>query len=1018
MSGFKSAIEVFDAVAEVPHGEGNPMQNPIWKLVSLAGVIGLTCLAVVVLQRNAPQTDQGLLDPVDQTETSTDSDGASAENSAGEPPVSSPENPAPGQPSEPRIEPTPVTNPAFAASDPTASSEPDPFQTGGIDFNSQPTFDPQPADDEIRTVSHSQSSAASDPNPTKVTAAQTEENPFAAFETKPKPTDTQPSPDSVPVPENLLTGPDLPSGSVEFPGTEASDSEDPPALIETETPRLLVPQSDPSFAETEENPFQDGPALVPNQAESSTGEIRRTAGWEDPTEPTESNTAAVDDPFPALDLPELDSKTEPQDELPTLDAFPELPTDLDNPAAAVRSTDEAAETNPFAPAEALGDPIPTQPDSALDTAGTSSPAATADPFDPFALDAQAQPANNESDPAAATTDSGQTKDEFPELDGLFPDLKTPAAATSPGADKPSAQPAAADTTSADFPTLAIESSTDTNELNPQIESADDGGSENPFPGLPAEFPSTDPAQPAPTLAVDEAPAAVESTDSDPSTAQPISAAADDFPSLETVPQRTRQPAEPNPFVGEATADSSLQPKILRPQLKIEKSAPDTAILGQPFIYRIKVRNVGSTAARDVIVEDRIPKGAELTGTIPRAELVDKKLTWRYPELGVNEEVEIAIRVVPREHGPIGSVATVTSVAQVAAQTQITSPKLQLTLKAPEEVDLGEPVAFDFVIQNTGTGVADNVVIHNVLPTGLSHPQGNDLEYEVGTIKPNETRQIRLTLQTTRAGEVINEAVVSGHGLQNVKASAAVKILGHRLKLTRTSPKSRYVGLEMEFENKIENASSRSVQQAVVVETIPEGLEFVEATGNPRYNQVQRTVAWTIDRLDPSQSHSFKVKVVPRQSGTQTSVIELHEPGGRQSRTVSTTDIRNFTSLGVDMSEVTRPLVVGERIVMTVRARNRGTATANNVRLRLDVPEELEVLQVEQQKQPVQYQADKNTIELPAMSSLGGRKLAEFEIMLRAKKSADVRLGVQIEADELSAPVKREEAILIVDDSDQ
>lgn len=78
--------------------------------------------------------------------------------------------------------------------------------------------------------------------------------------------------------------------------------------------------------------------------------------------------------------------------------------------------------------------------------------------------------------------------------------------------------------------------------------------------------------------------------------------------------------------GTVRADSPRGPQ--RPELKIEKIAPPNATLNQPMVYTIVIRNVGDSAANAVVVEDQIPMGTKLSGTIPRAELTGKKLIWR------------------------------------------------------------------------------------------------------------------------------------------------------------------------------------------------------------------------------------------------------------------------------------------------------------------------------------------------------------------------------------------------------
>jgi uncharacterized repeat protein (TIGR01451 family) len=105
--------------------------------------------------------------------------------------------------------------------------------------------------------------------------------------------------------------------------------------------------------------------------------------------------------------------------------------------------------------------------------------------------------------------------------------------------------------------------------------------------------------------------------------------------------------------GDGTPDRDAPKGLQQPRLTIEKIAPKQAIVGQPLIYSVVVKNVGSAEAHQVTVEDRIPKGTKLEGTSPRAELIDKKLVWR---LGTPGRTKKSPSSSSRRAGPIGSVA--------------------------------------------------------------------------------------------------------------------------------------------------------------------------------------------------------------------------------------------------------------------------------------------------------------------------------------------------------------------------
>lgn len=266
---------------------------------------------------------------------------------------------------------------------------------------------------------------------------------------------------------------------------------------------------------------------------------------------------------------------------------------------------------------------------------------------------------------------------------------------------------------------------------------------------------------------------------------------DDGPSLPAreAPQRlepspeARQvgPAEQKPkdaVAGGETSGRGTARGMQRPELKIEKTAPPHAVLGQPMVYTIHVKNVGRSPAYQVVVEDRIPQGTKLTGTIPQARLQGQRLVWKLGRLQPGRERKIRVRVIPQSEGEIGSVATVNFVSEIESRTKITAPKLQLELDAPRRARVGETVTVTFKLTNNGRAPATGVVIRDVFSEALQHPGGNDLEYEVGTLPAGASREISLPLKAASPGEnVVNKATVSADDGLNAERKVNLTIVG-------------------------------------------------------------------------------------------------------------------------------------------------------------------------------------------------------------------------------------------------
>jgi uncharacterized repeat protein (TIGR01451 family) len=470
---------------------------------------------------------------------------------------------------------------------------------------------------------------------------------------------------------------------------------------------------------------------------------------------------------------------------------------------------------------------------------------------------------------------------------------------------------------------------------------------------------------------------------------------------------------PADFQGDGTVGDAAPLGPQRPQLNIEKIAPPNALLGQPLIYSILVKNVGQSAARDVVIEDRIPKGTKLSGTIPRAELTGKKLIWRIGTLGGGEQRKISIRVIPLEAGEIGSVATVNFVAEAAAETVVTAPRLEFKISAPSSARLGELVPFHFEVKNVGTGEARGVVIRDLIPDGLSHSAGHDLEYEVGRLMPGKSKQLTLDLKAGKVGTAVNRAVVLADGGLTTEAKAAIEVSGSKVALSRSGPQRRYMGRQAVFTNTLVNESSFAVDGAVLVETIPAGMEFAGASHGGQYNDGSRTIAWRIDPMAAGETRVVKSRLVARGPGNQTSTVRLTVPNGEPVEATSQTEVEGFAAMGVEVTGVDGPVDLGEKITLHVNARNKGTVAVTNLVVTVEIPEQMEVVTARGPGKTVQ---EPGRLKFGPMPTLEGRTSAACEIVLAARKRGDSRVRVSIQADQIDKPLAREESILILSET--
>ena len=473
--------------------------------------------------------------------------------------------------------------------------------------------------------------------------------------------------------------------------------------------------------------------------------------------------------------------------------------------------------------------------------------------------------------------------------------------------------------------------------------------------------------------------------------------------------------EGNQPAAEEPANLNLQQKIQSPKMTIQKMAPPEAVLGQPFIYHVLVKNTGTTSAQEVIVEDRIPQGAKLTGTIPRAEQINDRIIWRLGAMGPGAEKKISIRVIPEQPGQIGSVATVNFVTEVASETKITSPQLTIKTDQPEAVKPGEITVVNYTITNSGTGDAKNVYLRSIIPPQFSHPGGDDLEYSVGIIPAGATKEVQLKLKAIKPGAGKNISSVMGDGNLKVATEIPLKVIGNseQFLLTRKGPKNRYLGHSGVYENVITNNTEKAVQKVSVFESIPPGMKFVTASANGQFDPVRKVVQWDIPELAASATQTLTIELEPTDVGKMISTVQVVTDNNTKysANLQSETTVIGQPQLKVETSELKGPLEIGEKMTMQVQLMNQGSAPATSVEFRVKIPQELVFLSA---KGPARYQQAGAFVIFEPTQELAAKQVLNFELSLAARNKGDARVLVQVQSKQMEKPLSQEEAIPVLD----
>lgn len=467
---------------------------------------------------------------------------------------------------------------------------------------------------------------------------------------------------------------------------------------------------------------------------------------------------------------------------------------------------------------------------------------------------------------------------------------------------------------------------------------------------------------------------------------------------------------PEMLIGDATVEDPLLTPTQQPQLRIEKKAQAEAEVGEKFVYEIIVQNVGSVPAQYVVVEERIPKGTRMERSQPQAHIGrDRILRWELETMAPNTQQVIKVEVTPLEAGPIGSVATVRFAARVATKTVVTAPTLSLSIKHPPEVAVGELVPLKFVITNTGTGTARKATLRAVLQEGLHHPAGLDLDQDLGTLAPGQSKEIDLAVTASEQGRFTPSVIVTANGIEQENRTLDLSVIESRLTLSRDGHVRRFVNRPAEFTTKVSNHSVETMKNVIITEQLPEGVTPVGETEKFRWSPKDRTVTWTVSELGPGQYSDLKLSVVAARAGKLSGKVQAVTATGHRAELGTELDVQGFSSLTLDFQGDGKAVAVGDQVSMRVTVGNKGSASAKQVQALFELPPQMQLVSA---KGPVSYTQEGKYVTFAALEELAPNSNQTFDIVLTAAEEGRPLVGVELLSTDLPKSIHQQEAVTI------
>ncbi|MEN8114962.1 MAG: hypothetical protein ABFS21_11320, partial [Actinomycetota bacterium] len=419
-------------------------------------------------------------------------------------------------------------------------------------------------------------------------------------------------------------------------------------------------------------------------------------------------------------------------------------------------------------------------------------------------------------------------------------------------------------------------------------------------------------------------------------------------------------------------DTATDESIARPTANLTLTItddPDPVYDGETVTYSAVVGNAGPSDASDVTLQATIPAGTSIVtvtspGVCSSAAGVVTCTFASIPAAGsATTDIEIAVPV-----GTTPGTDVLTLTAETWSDVTGTDPdNAESTSVMEAEVDLSvtktadpvsalagqDQVTYTLVVDNAGPAAAQNVVVTDTLPTGLTFVSGtwpggtcgSSISCALGVLPASDSVTVTIIADVDAAatpGTATNAASVSTStddaDPSNNSTTVDVTITTQAdLSITKTaSPDPAFAGQEVTYTLTVDNAGPSDAQSVVATDILPAGVTFASSSD---CSEAAGVITCDLEAI-PAGSSAVATVFATTDAGTAHGTVVTNaatvgsatsDPNLGNNSTSADVTVDAPNDMGIVKEKVPGPqgveIAPGEAVVYTLTATNHGAYTA-------------------------------------------------------------------------------------------
>jgi hypothetical protein len=312
--------------------------------------------------------------------------------------------------------------------------------------------------------------------------------------------------------------------------------------------------------------------------------------------------------------------------------------------------------------------------------------------------------------------------------------------------------------------------------------------------------------------------------------------------------------------------STPQTLRVQPDIEVKQTIQPSTARGE-VRFLVEVRNVGTIPVQELTLRTRLPSGVTLLGADPAPERLHSSVSW---SLGAfNSGASGTLRLVILTGGGEAQALPFSLSFQVSnnLSVPVVTPRGEVAVDGPAAASVNVPLTLKVTVKNPGAAPLNQGLLRIILPPGLSHPAGSDLENQLPSLGPGQTLTIPITLTPTREGNACVKLRLMPSGGEAIEADHTVAVRQDPLSLSAGGP--TFAKLRDVCTCSLDVGCNESTPgSARLVAHLPEGIAYLRSNEGATYDPATHSVVWNLTDIGPARPQRLALQVVARQIGVQ------------------------------------------------------------------------------------------------------------------------------------------------------